>query len=233
VPDLDFSVAGAQALPYAAVPTIAVKLRIVQRGPEPVRSIALCVQVRIASTQRAYTPTEQDRLLDVFGASSRWGQTLKSLLWTVANVQVPAFTGETVIDLPVACTYDFDVVNAKYFDALQADGRDVPIELLFSGTVFYAGELGLQVEQISWAKEARFAMPVQVWKDVMALYFPNSAWLRVHRDTFDRLRRYSARNGLPTWDAALEHLLRASDGQLTADEDREPGSLEQETAWTR
>jgi hypothetical protein len=213
VPDLDFTVDSAAALPFAVVPTIALRLRIVQRDPEPIRSIALGVQVRIAAAQRPYSPTEQERLLEVFGESSRWGQTLKSLLWTLANVQVPAFTGETVVDVAIPCTYDFEVVSAKYFDALQAEGGDIPLELLFSGTVFYAGEMGLQVEQISWAKEARFAMPVKVWQDVMALYFPNSAWLRIHKDTFDRLHAYRARHALPSWEAALENLLSASESQ--------------------
>jgi hypothetical protein len=213
VPDLDFTVESAAALPFAVVPTIALRLRIVQRDPEPIRSIALGVQVRIAAAQRPYSPTEQERLLEVFGESSRWAQTLKSLLWTLANVQVSAFTGEAVVDVAIPCTYDFDVVSAKYFDALQAEGGDIPLELLFSGTVFYAGEMGLQVEQISWTKEARFAMPVKVWQDVMALYFPNSAWLRIHKDTFDRLHAYRARNALPSWEAALENLLSASESK--------------------
>lgn len=221
MPDLDFSVVGAQALPFAAVPTIALKLRIVQRDARPVRSIALGVQVRIAATQRAYMPTERTGLLDVFGAQAQWGQTLRSLLWTVTNVHVPAFTAETVIDLAMPCTYDFEVASARYFDALQADGADVPIELLFSGTIFFTGEFGLQVEQISWAKEARFALPVRVWKDVMGLYFPNSAWLRIHKETFDRLHGYRARNALPTWEATLESLLAASEQR------------DQATAWTR
>ena len=215
MPDLDFTVDSAAALPFAVVPTIALRLRIVQRDPEPIRSIALGVQVRIAAAQRPYSPTEQERLLEVFGESSRWGQTLKSLLWTLANVQVAAFTGETVVDVAIPCTYDFEVVSAKYFDALQGDGGDIPLELLFSGTVFYAGEMGLQAEQISWAKEARFAMPVKVWQDVMALYFPNSAWLRIHKDTFDRLHAYRARHALPSWEAALENLLNSQDPAWT------------------
>jgi hypothetical protein len=216
VPDLDFSVESAQALPFAVAPTIALKLRIIQKGPEPIRSIALGVQVRIAAAQRPYSSTEQDRLLEVFGEASRWAQTLKSLLWTLVHVQVPAFTGETVVDVAIPCTYDFEVVSARYFDALQASGGDIPLELLFSGTVFYASSHGLQVEQISWAKEARFAMPVNVWQEVMALYFPNSAWLRIHKDTFDRLHAYRARHALPSWEAALENLLDARESQEPA-----------------
>jgi hypothetical protein len=214
VPELDFSVDGAEALAFAAQPMIVLKLRVTAPGGEAVRSVSLAVQVRIAATQRAYAAVEQERLLDVFGEPSRWGQTLKSLLWTMANVHVPGFRRQTVVDLALPCTYDFDVVSAKYFDALQ-DGA-IPLELLFSGTVFYAGETGLQAEQIGWDKEARFALPVQVWKEVIHLYFPNTAWLRIHKDTFDRLNRYRMRNALPTWESALETLLSGSENQEPA-----------------
>ena len=218
LPELDFTVERAEALAFAALPTVVLKLGITARGDVAVRSLSLAVQVRIAATRRAYAPAEQERLLDIFGEPARWGQTLKSLLWTMTSVQVPGFRGQTLVDLAIPCTYDFEVVSAKYFDALQ-DGH-VPLELLFSGTVFYVGDGGgLQAEQIGWDKEASFSLPVQVWKEVIGLYFPNSAWLRLHKDTFDRLHRYRARHALPTWEAALDTLLSAC-------EDQEP-------LWTR
>ena len=83
------------------------------------------------------------------------------------------------------CTFDFNVAATKYFDGLT-DG-DVPVCLQFSGTVFYASaEGGLQVAPISWDKEARFKLPVKVWRDMMASYYPNSAWLCLQKDAFDR-----------------------------------------------
>jgi Family of unknown function (DUF6084) len=211
LPELDFRIDAAEALAFAAQPTIVLKLCIAAPGGEAVRGVSLAVQVRIAASHRAYAAVEQERLLDLFGEPSRWGQTLKGLLWTMTSLQVPGFRGQTVVDLPIACTYDFDVVSAKYFDALQ-DGM-IPLELLFSGTVFYAGETGLQAEQLSWDKEARYSLPVRVWKEVIGLYFPNSAWLRLHKDTFDRLYRYRVRNALPTWEVALDNLLSASENQ--------------------
>ena len=116
----------------------------------------------------------------------------------------------TQIEMPVTCTYDFDVVSAKYFHAL--DKGDIPLEFLFSGTIFYEGPGGrLQIVQIPWEKEAEFRLPVSVWKQMMEHFFPNSAWLRLNRDTFNRLYGYKARLGLASWEAALEGLLRASD----------------------
>ena len=213
MPDLDFSVMDAEVLEYAAVPTIVFKLRIENPGEESIRSVSLNTQIRLAVTQRHYETAEQERLLELFGEPHRWGETLRSLLWTHNVLQIPPFSGSTVVDMPVTCTYDLDVVAAKYFHALE-DG-EVPLEFLFSGTVFYAGEGGgLQVDRISWEKEAEFRLPVSVWRDMMDHYFPNSAWLRLHKDTFGQLYDYKLRMGLSSWEAAVESLLRASEQEV-------------------
>ena len=210
MPDLDFRVEGAEVLEYAATPSLLFKLRVENLEGEPIRSVSLNTQVRIAATQRHYEAAEQERLLEVFGEPHRWGNTLRSLLWTHTTLQVPTFSGATVVNMPVPCTYDLDVVAAKYFYALE-DG-EVPLEFLFSGTVFYAGEGGrLQITRISWEKEAEYRMPVRLWKEMMEHYFPNSAWIRLHKDAFDQLYDYKIRKGLPTWEAAVEALLRVSE----------------------
>jgi len=213
MPDLDFGVEDAEVLEFAAVPTLLFKLRIENLEEEPIRSVALNTQIRIAATQRHYDAAEQERLLELFGEPSRWKDTLRSLLWAHTVLQVTRFSGSTVADMPVPCTYDLEVVAAKYFYALE-DG-EVPLEFLFSGTVFYAGEGGrLQVEHISWEKEAEFRLPIRLWKEMMDHYFPNSAWIRLHRDAFDQLYGYKIRKGLPTWEAAVEALLRASEQEV-------------------
>ncbi|MCA1738893.1 MAG: DUF6084 family protein [Actinobacteria bacterium] len=213
MPDLDFGVEGAEVLEYSAVPSLLFKLRIENLEEEPIRSVSLNTQVRIAATQRHYETAEQERLLEVFGEPHRWGTTLRSLLWTHTVLQVPRFSGSTVVDMPIPCTYDLEVVAAKYFYAVE-DG-EVPLEFLFSGTVFYAGEGGgLQVARISWEKEAEFRLPVRVWKEMMERYFPNSAWIRLRKDAFDQLYDYKVRMGLPSWEAAVETLLRASEQEV-------------------
>ena len=210
MPDLDFRVEGAEVLEYAAVPSLLFKLRIENLEEEPIRSVALNTQVRIAARQRHYEAVEQERLLELFGEPRRWGETLRGLLWTQTVLQVPRFSGSTVVDMPVTCTYDLEVVAAKYFYALE-DG-EVPLEFLFSGTVFYAAEGGLlQTARISWQKEAEYRLPVRLWKEMMEHYFPNSAWIRLHRDAFGALYDYKSRMRLPTWEATVEALLRASE----------------------
>lgn len=213
MPDLNFEVVDAEVLSFAAVPSLLFKLRIENGGEEPIRSVALNTQIRIAATQRHYDAAEQEKLLELFGEPHRWGETLRSLLWTHTVLQVQPFSGSTVVDMPVGCTYDLEVVAAKYFNAL--DDGEVPLEFLFSGTVFYAGEgIGLQVARISWEKEAEFRLPVRLWKEMMDHYFPNSAWIRLRRDAFDRLYDYKVRMGFPTWESAVEALLRASEHEV-------------------
>jgi hypothetical protein len=210
VPDLEFKLEGAEVADFAAVPSLVFKLRIENLEGEPVRSVALNTQIRIATTGRHYEAAEQERLLELFGVPSRWKDTLRSLLWTHIVLQVPRFSGSTVVDMPVACTYDLEVVAAKYFYALEEG--EVPLEFLFSGTIFYAGEGGrLQTTRISWEKEAEFRLPVRLWKEMMDQYFPNSAWVRLRKDAFDQLYDYKVRKGLPTWEATVEALLRASE----------------------
>ena len=60
---------------------------------------------------------------------------LASPPWANTSLTVPRFEGHTNVHLQVPATYDFDVLAAKYLNALAAGA--VPVELLFSGTVFY------------------------------------------------------------------------------------------------
>lgn len=204
-PELHFTVLGCEPLPHAAAPTLRFSLAI-DAGGAAVRSVMLEVQIRIAATQRGYSEAEQAQLGDLFGAPRQWSDTLRGLLWTHATAVVSPFSGATVVDLLVPCTYDFDVAAAKYLAGLR-DGA-IPLELLFSGTVFYAGPGGaLQINRISWNAEAGYHLPVAVWRETMDRYFPGSAWLRVNRETFDRLVAFRARQALTGWDAVLDALL--------------------------
>jgi hypothetical protein len=204
LPQLAFSVEAAEAVRYAASPTLAFRLAIA--SDRPVRSLALNSQIRIVPTRRGYERSDQERLVELFGTPERWGDTLRSFLWTNATTVVPAFSESASVELDVACTYDLEVAAAKYFHALR-DG-DVPLEFLFSGTVFYLGDGGLlRTVQVPWECEAEFRLPVAVWKEAIDNNFPGSAWLRLRTDVFERLVAYKARNALPTWEATIEELL--------------------------
>lgn len=205
-PSLDFEVLGAGVATPAATPQLAFRLRVDAGEGVEVRSAVLNVQVRIALGARGHDDATRARLAELLGSPEQWGRSPQSLLWTQITRMVPGFTGSTEIDLVIACTYDFEVATAKYLHGLR-DG-EVPLELLFGGTVFYAGPGGaLRTALIPWESEARYRMPAALWRQAMDVFFPSSAWLRLSRDVFDRLWEYRTRRALPSWEATIDELL--------------------------
>jgi hypothetical protein len=79
---------------------------------------------------------------------------------------------------------------------------------MFSGTVFARSSAGLNAMPVSWSEEASYRLPVALWRDMMDLYFPNSGWLRLRRETLDALHRYKTGRALLSWDETLEQLLK-------------------------
>ena len=211
MPELNFQVEGAKPVPYGASPLLAFELRVTNSGPESaIHTVVLRAQIQMEVTRRRYTPGEQAKLLDLFGEPSRWGQTLKNLLWTNAIAIVPAFEKETTVQLQVPCTFAFNVGATKYFHGLSEG--DLPLNFLFSGTVFYAdNNEQLQVAPISWEKEAKFKLPLKTWKDLIDHYYPNSAWLYLRRDVFDRLYQYKVRHGILSWEQVIERVLAGTE----------------------
>jgi hypothetical protein len=210
MPELAFTVTDAARVEYAAVPTLRFALRVESLDGEPIRSILLDTQIQIAARRRHYDAAAHDRLFELFGPPADWGTTLRTLLWYRVTVVVPAFTGVTSVNVDVLCTYDLEVAASRYLDALS-DGV-VPLEFLFSGSVFASGPGGgLSVTRLSWEQEAGYQLPVRVWREVMDAYFRGYAWLRLRKDAFDRLSAYKSRNALATWEDTLDSLLPAAE----------------------
>jgi hypothetical protein len=206
VPELSFQVEDAYAERYSAAPTLNFVVRVERVGGGSVRSILLDTQIQIVARQRPYGEAEQAWLVELFGTPERWGTTLHTLLWTRATLVVPPFTDSTEVTLPVACSYDLEASAASYLSGLE--NGEVPLELLFSGSVFYTSAAGmLQTARISWDREAKYRLQLRVWREAMDRHFPGAAWLRLGRHAFDRLRAYKAEHGLRTLEDALERLL--------------------------
>jgi hypothetical protein len=210
VPDLHFQVEDVSPARNAATPQLSFRTQITNSTPEPIHSIGLRVQIQIEPVRRRYTAEEQERLKELFGEPERWSESLHPLLWANVNFNVPGFTGTTRIEIPVACTFDFNVAITKYIYGLE--NGEIPTSLLFSGTVFHAGKIGLQVAQIPWDREASYRLPVSVWKQMMDAYYPDTAWICLPRETFERLDAFRARHGVATWKQALDRLLGVTAG---------------------
>lgn len=207
-----FEVLGVRVETYAAVPTLMFRLRITAADDTPVHAIILRSQIMIEPQRRRYSSDEEARLNELFGNAPRWGDTLRPFLWTNLATTVTGFTGSTEVDLPVTCTYDFEIASVKYMHSLE--GGEIPIVALFSGTVFAKSPVqgspaqGMSVSPVSWSEEASFRLPVGVWREMMDLYFPDTAWLRLQRETLDALQHYKVQRALRTWDETFELLLK-------------------------
>ncbi|HEX4214525.1 MAG TPA: DUF6084 family protein [Candidatus Dormibacteraeota bacterium] len=208
MPDLTFEARDARAVPFCMSPTLGLVLRVTDADGGAIEAVALDCQVRIDAQRRRYSAAEKERLVEMFGPPERWAQTLRSLLWTHASVSVPPFRDETEVELQVPCTADFNELAGKFFAGLDENAQAVPVSLLFSGSIFYRDEQGLlQVTRVPWSAEATYDLPVAAWREVVTTYYPNTAWLTLRQDVFDRLYAFRTRHGLPSWEAALERLL--------------------------
>jgi len=206
MPDVDYTIEGALPLRHAASPHIEFALRATNRSPELIHTIILRCQVQLEVQKRTYKPEEQERLSDLFGEPERWSETVRSMLWTNTHVVLPRFSDSATVQVAVPCTFDFNIAATKYFAGVS--NGDVPVTFYFSGTVFYdADSGGVNATQIPWEKEAVYRMPVRVWQDMMDFYYPNTNWLCLRRDVFERLYAFKVRHGLPTFEHALEKVV--------------------------
>lgn len=211
LPVLHFGVGEAASADHVAVPTLRFPIQLEAEGNQAIRSVLLDVQIQIAARRRGYAEAESERLLELFGTPDRWATTLRTLLWTRTTLIVPPFTGSTVTDLLIPCSYDLEITASRYFAALEHG--EIPLEFLFSGTVFFSTPEGaLQMARLSWEHEADHQLPVAVWREAMDRHFPGGAWLRLGRGSFDRLCAYKARHAFENWDQAIDSLVGGGDG---------------------
>lgn len=204
-PDVTFAVSKVDPELYAVTPTLTARVGITTVDDVPVHAIALRAQVRLDPVRRGYSDAEAEGLVDLFGSRDRWATTQHTFLWQHTATMVPGFTGATQIDLPLICTYDFDVAASKYLHALR-DGV-IPLQFLFSGTVFYRGTHGFTVHQVPWDREDHHDLPVSVWRELIRLHYPNTGWVRLHHDTLTALTAYRSAHGLLSTDDAITALL--------------------------
>lgn len=207
---LRFSAAGAEAARGVATPTIDLLVEILADEGFEIRTIDLNAEVRIAALRREYDPAERDRLVKLFGDAAQWPRTLRNLQWLCASLNVPRFSRSTTVRVPLPCGYDVDVAASKYLIALE--GGEIPVEVLFSGTVFYCGEDGgLQTAMIPGENQVSLRIPMATWREAVDAAFPDSAWVRMRRDTLNRLQAYRARRALGDWDSVFDELLIKAD----------------------
>jgi hypothetical protein len=209
VAELAFDCTGARPDKFALAPSMTLSLKIAETTGQRIDAIALRCQIRIEPARRRYTAAEAERLNDLFGDTQRWADTLKPMQLTTVSTMVPGFTGSIDVDLPIQLSYDLEIGSTRYFAGL--DAGEVPLLLLFSGTVFGSADGKLSVQQVPWSKEAHYRLSLSTWREAIDAHFPDTAWIKVNLSTLDELIRFKNRRALPTWDATLSALLDAAD----------------------
>ena len=121
----EFQVLDASAPRHAAVPMLEFDVHVSEPSGRQVYMIALTAQVMIEPARRDYDDAARERLVELFGAPERWAVTTRSLLWARIDVLVPTFTGSTTFRVPIECSYDLELVAAKYFYSLPSG--EVPL----------------------------------------------------------------------------------------------------------
>ena len=134
-PEPEFEVLGVRPVRHAASPMLGLDLEVSEPSGRQVYMIALRIQLMIEPARRRYDDATRERLAELFGAPERWAMTTRSLVWSQLDVVVPAFTGQTTVIVPIACSYDLELAASKYLHSLP-DG-EAPLALHFNGLVYY------------------------------------------------------------------------------------------------
>jgi hypothetical protein len=206
VPVPELTIVGVTTDPFALTPQLRFATRVTDTSGRDVYTIALTTQILIDADRRTYDASAREELLDLFGKPERLPATVGSLVLARVETLVPSFSGAGEFTLSVPCTADLEQATARYLSSL-ADGS-VPLTFQFSGSIFYCGEGDrLQVTQVPWSCEARYRLRVAVWRQLIEKRHAGSGFVRLQPDTLRRLRRLRAEAGLPTFDAAIAHLL--------------------------
>ncbi|MES1194120.1 MAG: DUF6084 family protein [Solirubrobacterales bacterium] len=201
-----FSVLGVTPVTHSLTPTLRLDLHVSDPLGRAIHVLALSVAIRIDPGRRSYDDETRTKLVELFGAPERWAATTQALHWASVDVLVKGFTGATSFAVEVPCGFDLEVAATKYLYSLP-DGV-VPLTLLFTGLVLYAGEHDrLQVAPVPWSAMARWRMPVAAFRDVMAAHYPGGGWVRLSTDTLDALAARKAQRGDHSFDETVRGLL--------------------------
>lgn len=208
-PDPRFELRGVRVPRHTLTPELAFEVGVSDDSGLQVLTISLAVQIAIEPGGVRYDAATRERLVELLGEPERTGtlgSATRTIAWKRVDVLVQPFRGKTAVEVPVPCDYDAEVAATAYFSALPR-GR-VPLVFHFNGGVYYEGEDGrLQIVQLPWEESPTYRMPVAAWREAIAAHYPHRRWLAAGEDTVERLRRYKLERGLPTYEAALEHLL--------------------------
>lgn len=205
-PEIELACVDVLATPYAAGPAVTLRMRAVEHTGVRLHALALRCQVRVEPLRRGYDDAESLRVADLFGERGRWESSMHPLQLAFWSHVLPGFAGESTFDLDLPISYDVEVAAHKYLSALGSGSA--PLLLLFSGQTFTVDGAGrLAVQPLPWHTETTARLPVAVWRAAMDAHYPGQAWVRISRETYDRLAERRSELGAAGWDTFFDGLL--------------------------
>jgi Family of unknown function (DUF6084) len=82
MPEVAFAITGVTPVTRGLTPLVHFNLQITPPpGTEAIQALILHAQVQVQAPRRAYSASEKERLVDLFGPPENWGQTLRNRLY--------------------------------------------------------------------------------------------------------------------------------------------------------
>ena len=217
--DLTFDCIGAQAERYAVMPTITLSAadqrdqRAADRRdraalPDPDRAVTAALHGRRGRAAA--------RPLRRHGALGRHAEAACSS--RTSSTMVTSFTGSTEVDSRSTSATTWRSATTGTSPSLESG--EIPLLLLFSGTVFSIVDGRLQVQQVPWQQGSGLPAPGERLAGSDRRALPEQ---RVDHDEQADARRAAALQdprALPTWDATVTALLAEAADATGADERR-------------
>ena len=155
----------------------------------PSRSMRRCAPLPDSHRSGAgavMTAPEQERLLDLFDEPSRWGQTLRPMLWTHASVVVPPFNGAT---LPSTCPcLHLRLQRGRDQVFLRPGGRrNSALPAFQRHDVLMKARTGLASRADSLGQGSNLSPAGALWKEMMEHVLSQHRLALPAQDVFDRL----------------------------------------------
>ena len=182
--------------PYAAVPTIMLRTADHRARPErTVHAVALRCQIRIEPQRRRYEHEEEQRLVELFGEPPRGATRCGRSCGRTWRRPSPASRARPRSTCRSTCTLRLRGRGRRSSSIRSTTARSRSC-CCSPGTAFTRSERGMNVAPVAWHADASFRLPVAVWRQMMDLYFPNSGWVMLSRDTLDALTQFKADRAL-------------------------------------
>jgi len=179
LPNIDVLVLSAKPVRDALSPTIEFEIQVANRSNEAILDCVLSCE--------AYMKFPE-----------------KSLYWGTTSISIGSFnpTSPANRKLRLSCGYDANLTVARYLETV-GEG-EIPIELHFWGTCFWANQAGAVPR-----KTTNTSIPTSTWRSLVLAFYRNARWLMITPETLKTLEQLKDEWQLHTYDEVIQELIKS------------------------